>query len=376
MQRWGFILLIFFASCVDKTESTHVSTGVLKSPADSLVNAYMLREQIPGCAYAVLKNGEIVVESYLGISNLNYRIPVSDSTLFAIASMDKQITATAIMILEEEGKLSVNDRIDKYFDSIPVSWTSITIEHLLTHTSGIPDEVAKTYDDRYLIEYKSEELFDHIKSLSLAFIPGESWSYSDANFFLLQLIVEKVSGTPYEEFLKNRMFKPLGIGKSRILEPYDVLPNLAQSYDVDSSGKLITNIWRSVSFGPLYNDIGFTLDDFIKWEIGIQKNTLLKQSTYDRMWTPIKLNDGSLATFDRLDQTGENGKAHYGYGWELGNVNGKRNIFHGGYAGTSIHRYPEEGLTVIVFTNLCRGKFVPDDLASTLASMAFQNKRM
>jgi CubicO group peptidase (beta-lactamase class C family) len=121
-----------------------------------------------------------------------------------------------------------------------------------------------------------------------------------------------------------------------------------------------------VSFGPLYNDIGFTLDDFIKWEIAIQKNTLLNQSTYDRMWTPVKLNNGSLATFDRLDQTGDNVKAHYGYGWELGTVDGKRNIFHGGYAGTSIQRYPDQGITVIVFTNLCRGKFVPDDLASMI----------
>jgi CubicO group peptidase (beta-lactamase class C family) len=326
----------------------------------------MIREQIPGCAYVVLKNGEIVNESYLGFSNLNYHVPVSDSTLFAIASMDKQITATAIMILEEEGKLSVDDSLKKHFHSIHPSWHPMTIEHLLTHTSGIPDEVAKTFDDRYLIEYKTDELYRHILSLSLDFKPGDSWNYSDANFFLLQLIVEKVSGIPYEKFLQTRMFQPLGISKSRILEPYDIIPNIAQSYDVDSTGKLITNIWRSVSFGPLYNDIGFTLDDFIKWEIAIQKNTLLNQSTYDRMWTPVKLNNGSLATFDRLDQTGDNVKAHYGYGWELGTVDGKRNIFHGGYAGTSIQRYPDQGITVIVFTNLCRGKFVPDDLASMI----------
>lgn len=367
MIRWGFILLALFTSCVDKTKSKQGSTESHQTSLDSLVQAYMIRQQIPGCAYAVLKNGEIVNENYLGFSNLNYRVPVSDSTLFAIASMDKQITATAIMILEEEGKLSVDNAISSYFDSLQSSWKAITIQHVLTHTSGLPDEVAKTYDDRYLIEYTSDELFDHIKGLPLDFNPGESWNYSDANFFLLQLIVEKVSGIPYEDFLKKRMLEPLGIRKSRILEPYDVIPNLAQSYDVDSTGKLITNIWRSVSFGPLYNDIGFTLDDFIKWEIGIQKNTLLKQSSYDRMWTPVKLNDGSLATFDRLDHTGNNGKAHYGYGWELGIVNGKRNIFHGGYAGTSIQRYPDEGLTVIVFTNLCRGKFVPDDLASTIA---------
>jgi CubicO group peptidase (beta-lactamase class C family) len=372
MRGWGFILLVLFTSCVDKTESTRITSEAQDTSLDSLVSAYMLREQIPGCAYAIVKNGKINAEGYLGYSNLNYRVPVSDSTLFAIASMDKQITATAIMILEEEGKLRVDEKISTYFDSLQNSWQAITIEHLLTHTSGLPDEVAKTYVDRYLIEYKSSELFDHIKSLSLDFKPGESWNYSDANFFLIQLIVEKVSGMSYEDFLKKRMFQPLEITQSRILEPYHILPHLAQSYDIDSTGKLITNIWRSVSFGPLYNDIGFTLNDFIKWEIAIQKNTLLKQSTYDRMWTPVKLNDGSLATFDRLDQKGENLQAHYGYGWELGTVDGKRNIFHGGYAGTSIQRYPDQGLTVIVFTNLCRGKFVPDDLASTIVR-AYKN---
>jgi D-alanyl-D-alanine carboxypeptidase len=372
MHRWGFILLVLLTSCVDKPKSARTSSEPSQTSLDSLVNAYMIREQIPGCAYVVLKNGEIVNEGYLGFSNLNYRVPVSDSTLFAIASMDKQITATAIMILEEEGKLRVDEKISTYFDSLQDSWQAITIEHLLTHTSGLPDEVAKTFGNRYLIEYKSSELFDHIKSLSLDFKPEDSWNYSDANFFLLQLIVEKVSGISYQDFLKKRLFDPLDIKQSRILEPYDILPNLAQSYDIDSTGKLITNIWRSVSFGPLYNDIGFTLDDFIKWEIGIQKKTLLNQSTYDRMWTPVKLNDGSLATFDRLDQKGENVKAHYGYGWELGTVDGKLNIFHGGYAGTSIQRYPDDGLTVIVFTNLCRGKFVPDDLASTIVR-AYKN---
>jgi len=361
-----WILALFIVTSCHVGSNSKPKEREKQQSLDQFVISYMKDYQIPGAAYAVVKDGKLIYQGYLGYAHLNYRVPVSDSTLFAIASMDKQVTASAVMILEEGGLVKTTDQINVYLDSLPIEWASMTIEHLLTHTSGIPDEVARTYEDRYLIEYKTEELYEHICSLKLDFLPGESWSYSDANFFLLQRIVEEVSHIPYQQFLEERMFAPLGIEDSRIVEPYDVIQNLAQSYELDSTGMLLTNIWRSVSFGPLYNDIGFTLNDFVKWELGIQRNELLTASTYEKMWTPVELNNGSLAEFERMDQDSSNIKSHYGYGWELGNIDGHRNIFHGGFAGTSIQRFPEEQLTVIVFTNLCRGKFIPDHLASSI----------
>ncbi len=260
----------------------NAQTGV-EQKVDSYLSEKMEQFQIPGMALVVLKNNVIVKESSYGFSNLDNKIPVTINTVFPIASMDKQITATCIMMLYEQGKLKLTDSISRFLDSIPLTWNKIQIKHLLSHTSGLPDEVPEYFNERYLISYSTNELFQNIKKQELQFQAGESWLYSDANFLLLQLIVEKVSGMNYGEFLQKNILEPLGMSSTQTINPKKNIPNRTTSYYKNDDGEIIINTYRSVDFGPLYNDIGTTVSDFAKYDNAINSNKLLKQETYTLM---------------------------------------------------------------------------------------------
>jgi len=289
LLRYMIFILVFVLIQTTNTNAQLVST-------DSLVNTFIREQQtkynIPGIAVAVISKGQIIKASGFGYINLDNKVPATPTSIFAIASIDKQITATAIMMLYEQGKLKLENTLDIYFDSIPDFWKTIAIKNLLSHTSGLSDEVSEKINDRVLIEYTTEELFAHIKKQTLEFETGEGWVYSDANFFLLQLIVEKVSGMSYSEFLKTKMLEPLEMTHTATINPFKVINEKATAYWKSEDKSVIVNTYRYVDFGPLYNDIGTSVLDFAKWDNAITYNKLLKQSSYDLMWTPFILNDG------------------------------------------------------------------------------------
>jgi CubicO group peptidase (beta-lactamase class C family) len=322
---------------------------------DSLVNTFIREQQtkynIPGIAVAVISKGQIIKASGYGYINLDNKIPATPTSIFAIASMDKQMTATAIMMLYEQGKLKLENTLDMYFDSIPNFWKTIAIKNLLSHTSGLPDEVSEKFNDRLLIQYTTDELFAYIKKQTPEFKSGEGWTYSDANFFLLQLIVEKVSGISYKEFL-NLMLEPLGMTHTATINPFKVMHERATPYWKSEDESVIVNTFRYVDLGPLYNDIGTSVTDFAKWDNAITSHKLLKQSSYDLMWTPFILNDGRQVSNLVDNHTITAADDSYGYGWVLHQFRGHRRIYHSGYTGTSIFRLPDDSLTVIYFSNL------------------------
>lgn len=356
-----FFILFFHANGISQTDSINMKV-------DSFISEKMKEYQIPGIAVGVVKKNVLIKESFYGFSNLDHQVPVTGKTVFSIASMDKQITATCIMMLYEQGKLKLTDSISNFLDSVPISWNRIQIKHLLSHTSGLPDEVPEYFHQRQLITYSTEELLQNIKKQELQFQPGENWGYSDAGFFLLQLIVEKVSGISYGEFLRKNILVPLGMNSTQTLNPKEIIPNRATSYYKYDSGKMIINTWRAIDYGPLYNDIGSTISDFAKYEVAIAANKLLKQSTYNLMWTPFALNDGSFVSNLIHEKNLFWADASYGYAWGIRKFKNHRIIYHAGFTGTSITRLPEDSLTVILFTNLTGG-FHPDELARDIAGL-------
>jgi CubicO group peptidase (beta-lactamase class C family) len=332
---------------------TCFAQGGVTTKVDDYIRAEMRAQQIPGVSLAVIRNGEIVLAKGYGLANLEHQVPVKPETIFQSGSMGKQFTATAVMMLVEEGKLSLDDKLIKFFPDGPEAWRNITVRHLLTHTSGMGD-----YPDDFDLrrDYTEDEMVQRIKAIPLAFQPGEKWSYSNLAYVTLGVLIHKVSGKFYGDFLQERVFKPLGMSTARVISEADIVPNRAAGYRL-VNGELKNQNWVSPTLnttadGALY----LTVYDMAKWDAALYTDKLLKRSSLEQMWTPVKLNDGK--TFP------------YGFGWALGNVHGHRLIEHGGsWQGfkSQISRYVDDKLTVVVFANQARAN--PAKLAHGVAAI-------
>ena len=332
MKRISLLLLLLLPFSLTCFAQDGVATKV-----EEYIRSEMVSQQIPGVSLAVIRNGEIVLARGYGLANIEHQVPVKPETIFQSGSMGKQFTATAVMILVEEGKLSLDDKITKYFTDTPAAWNNITVRHLLTHTSGMTD-YPRDFDLR--LDYTEDELVQRIKTIPLAFEPGAKWSYSNLAYVMLGVLIHKVSGKFYGDFLQERVFKPLGMTTARVISETDIVLNRAAGYRL-VNGQLKNQEWVSPSLnttadGALY----LTVYDMAKWDAALYGEKLLKRTSLEEMWTPVKLNDG---------------KTHgYGFGWALGEVRGHRFVEHGGaWQGfkAQISRYVDDKLTVVVFAN-------------------------
>lgn len=329
------------------------SPGKLQAQVDSLVKSEMQKQKIPGLSIVVVKNGKIDYIKGYGFSNLEHKVAVRPETIFQSGSVGKQFTAFAIMLLVEDGKLGLEDPLTKFFPGAPRSWDSITVKNLLTHTGGFGD-----YPDEFdfRADYNEDSLFRVIRKIPLRFNPGEKSQYSNIGYVTLGLIIGKVTGKFYGDFLQERIFKPLGMSTARVISEYDIIPNRAAGYMMEN-GTIKNQRWVSPTInttadGSLY----VTALDMAKWETALNEGRLLKRESYEAMWTPVKLNNGSTYP--------------YGFGWRIDTVNGKRILNHGGtWQGfeSVIRRYPGGKVGIIVLANLLRSN--PNKIATRVMEL-------
>jgi len=245
----------------------------------------------------------------------------------------------AVMILVEEGKLSIEDPLTKYFPGAPTTWTQVKVKNLLSHTGGFTD-YPKNFDMRR--DYTEDQLLKIVEGIPLAYPPGSKWSYSNLGYLTLGVLIHRVSGQFYGDFLHDRVFEPLGMNTTRIISEADIIPNRAAGYRL-VNGELKNQEWVSPTVnttadGSLY----FSILDLAKWDSALREGRFVGAESYKLMWTPFVLND------DKPNKDG------YGFGWFIGNTNGHRVIEHeGAWQGfnTNISRYVDDGLTVVVLTN-------------------------
>lgn len=326
------LILLIAINCVAQNG---VSTKV-----DEYMQAEMKAQQIPGVSLAVIKDGQIVLAKGYGLANVEHQVPAKAETIFQSGSMGKQFTATAVMMLMEDGKLAIDDKLNKYFPDAPEAWRNVTIRHLLTHTSGMTDYPS---DFDFRRDYTEDELYQRAKAIPLAFQPGEKWGYSNLGYVMLGILIHKVSGKFYGDFLQERIFKPLDMSTARVISESDIVPNRASGYRLDK-GQLKNQDWVSPSLnttadGALYLNVY----DMAKWDAALYTEKLLKRSSLDQMWTPVKLNNGQTQP--------------YGFGWALGEVKGHRYVQHGGaWQGfkAQIIRFVDDKFTVVLFANQIR----------------------
>jgi len=304
---------------------------------DDYVRAEMAKQHIPGLSLAVVKNGSIVKSQAYGLANVELNVPAQPDTVFKIGSVSKQFIATGIMLLVEEGKLSLDDKISKYLDGATDAWKEITIKHLLTHTSGIVRE-APGFDP-----LKAQNDADVIKtaySLPLRFKPGEKWEYCNVGYFALAEIIHKVAGQPWPEFLSERVFKPLGMSSTRTTTVSDLVPNRAGGY-VWNDGKF-KNAGEWIALRPSGAFLSTALD-LAKWDAALYTNKILAQASREQMWSPVA-----------NTKPGDDRSPRYGFGWFVAQVQGHKDAYHGGSLPgfrAEIDRFLDDRLTIIVLTN-------------------------
>ena len=322
-------IFIFSIPCVGQSDPVE--------KIDQYVKSEMARQKIPGLSLAIVRNGKISTLRTYGFANLEHQVPVTPETIFQSGSIGKQFTAAAVMILVQEGKVSLEDKITKYFPDAPDSWKNITVRHLLTHTSGMQDYPP---DLELRRDYTEEEYLASFKKAPLSFAPGSRWDYSNVGYATLGILIRKVTGTFYGDFLKARVFEPLGMNTARVISEEDIVPHRAAGYRL-VVGEIKNQEWvspstNSTADGSLY----FSILDLAKWDAALYSDSPLRQSTLAQVFAPTTLSDGQMKG--------------YGFGWFTGKIHNHRIMFHGGaWQGfkSFIVRFPDDKLSIMFFAN-------------------------
>jgi len=308
-----------------------------------------------GAVALVAKNGQVIYSKAFGMSNLELNTPMHTDNVFRIGSVTKQFTAIAILQLMEQGKLNLQDDITKFIPDYPVSGYHITIEHLLTHTSGIANKTDMT-GDMGRLDLKPTEMIGHFKDQPMKFAPGTNYSYSNNGYFLLGYIIEKITGKTYAEYLDEHFFKPLGMTNSLYADDIRIIKNRASGY---TSGVHGFENASPLSMTQPYaaGSIQSTVLDLFKWHKAVHSYKLVKKETLEKALTKYKLTDGKEIT--------------YGYGWRLGWVYDSPSTWHGGLINgfmSMVNYLPKEDVFVAVFSNCdCNS---PEIVTSRLAAIA------
>lgn len=335
-----------------------VPSQALDSRIDSVIAPYF-KASAPGATVIVVKDGKTVFRKAYGTANLALQQPMTPDTVLRLGSITKQFTSTAILMLVDEGKVALDDEITKFLPDYPTHGKKITVEHLLTHTSGI---VSYTGKPGYVANMKADltvsQMVDSFKNDPLEFEPGSLWRYNNSGYFLLGAIIEKVSGQPYAKFLEQRIFVPLGMSRTAYEGQERGQVPRAAGYSAAGSGfepSQALSMSQPYAAGALVS----TVDDLARWDAAVSSGKMLKERSWKKAFTPYTLNTGKSTS--------------YGYGWEMGKLQGVPMRAHGGAINgfnTFALRLPDEKVYVAVLSNADSGLVRANVVASKAAAIA------
>ncbi|MFC2160106.1 serine hydrolase domain-containing protein [Acidobacteriota bacterium] len=357
-----FVLLIFFSAVILTANGFVLCEGLSDSRTKEVdkIFADWDKPDSPGCSLGIIQDGKFLYKRGYGMANLEYGIPLTSKSVFRIGSTSKQFTAMCIVLLEEEGKISIDDSLKKYFPDMPDYADSITLRHLLHHTSGVRDyltlmSLTGAGNDDF---YTDPEVVDMIvRQKELNFSPGDEFLYSNSGYFLLAEIVKRVTGDSMKVYAEDKIFKPLGMTHTHFHEDHtQIVKNRASGYGRDRDG----TFWINMTTLGMIGDGGVftTIDDLLLWDSNFYDNKLgnADQSLIEKMQIPGVLNNGE----DR----------GYAFGLGIGEYKGLKLVSHGGaFVGfrADLIRFPEQKFSVIVLANL--GNINPSRLARQVADI-------
>src|SRR4051794_21520024 len=355
----------------DQTETisgtmTHIAIGLLlcafppkhgRAPLDSIatyVQSELVRQRIPGISVGILRGDSVLLARGFGFANLELQVPASDSTIYQSGSLGKQFTAAGVVTLAEQGRLRLDDHIVRWLPEGKGVWDSITVRHLLTHTSGVSEYTDSSFN--YRKDYTEAQLVKFAAARPLDFPPGTRWSYSNTGYLLLGVLVHRVTGRFYGDVLRDLIFSPAGMRTTRIISEADIVPNRADGYQL-GKGRGQNQEWGAPSLnttadGSLY----FSINDLLSWARSISQRRVPAPAVLAQAWSPVRLNDGGLYP--------------YGFGWDLTDQRRHTRVGHtGSWQGfqTALYRYPEYDLTVVVLANQAEAR--PGAVAEAMAGI-------
>ena len=320
----------------------------LADAVDALIIATLQRDRIPGIGLLVMRRGSRARLSTYGLANVEHQVPVRHDTLFQSASLGKQFTATAMLMLAERGRISLDDPISQYLPAGPPDWAPITVRELLDHTSGIHDseEDGGVFDLRR--EYSDDEIIRIAHSYPLDFAPGSRWKYNNMGYILSGIIVTRVAGMFYGEFLTREVFRPLGMRTARVISDNDIVPHRAAGYIRTTSGvrnqDFVSASLNATADGSLY----LSLDDWSAWIAAMDRGAFLTPGSWAALWDRGRTRDGELT--------------EHGFCWDHATLAGHEVLeFDGSWQGfrAAIERDPASGFTVVVLANLDQAEPLP-----------------
>jgi CubicO group peptidase (beta-lactamase class C family) len=348
-QKSCFVFLISFFLIVPisnarSLEEKFAGIDELFSPWDN--------QQTPGCALAVIQNGEIIFKKGYGLANLDHGVKIKPNTVFRIGSISKQFTAACIQILCKEGKLSLDDNIRRYAPEMPEYDWPITIRHLIYHTSGIRDYEWLQYfrgEHSNQAEHNNEDIIELMaRQKGLEFRPGDEFSYCNSGYTLLATIVERISGEPFSRFVKERIFDPLGMKNTLIYDDNTmIVKNRATGYSSGDKGFVVNEtLNESTGDGGVFT----TVEDFFLWDQNFYKDKIVEPGFMESLLQVGKLNDGTPVGYEHRGL-----KYEYAFGIAISKYRGLRTVSHGGsYVGfrSAYIRFPDQRFSIVCLGNL------------------------
>lgn len=309
---------------------------------DDYLQREMALRRIPGLGLAIARDGEVVRVSSYGLANVETGTPVTTESIFAIASLDKQVTASGLVKAAELGKLGLDDPVAKW---VEIDLPGATLRQLVSHLSGLPDDTVALVEGRQFTDYTSAELLAKARTLIPVAPPGRRFLYSDTGLFLAQLATEKAAGEPWWNFMRREIFAPAGMTTPVSMAPALVLPQRVSAYTLEGDGTLVRDRRLDVDYGPLYDDLGMTTADFARFLAAQDGERMLSPAGVATLTAPSRLVDGSSA--GEVFQW-----SRYGLGVGLDEILGEPVTLHSGHSGVGFVRFPGRRLSIVVFTNL------------------------
>lgn len=337
---------------------------VIAKRVDAFVLDRMKTRHIPGVSLAIVRDGEIIYSKGYGYANLELNVPVIPQSNFLIASVTKTFTAVAVMMLWEQGKFKLDDKIDNYVHELPKHWNEITIQQLLNHTSGVPSNLEQIPPCKFNFDpdhYTKSDYLSEVACLPLNFMPGTRWEYSSATGYnLLGMLIENVTGESYWTFLKDRIFSPLSMSETGRINYDTLIKNRANGYGYKNG--YFQNSVRLDHVGEFATGgIVSTVIDLAKFDAALNDEKLLKRETLDMMFTNTRLTDGTIVP-------------SYGLGFGLTPYQGHKRVGHtGGTPGfsSSLNRFIDKKITVIVLSNVHHQDYNVLQFSNELATFYF-----
>lgn len=335
-------LAVLFAGAVVTSVGHAQDARALVQYVDSVSNAAVTEHRTAGVSVAVVKNGRTIVSKGYGFADLENDVPATPETVYRIGSVTKQFTSAAIMRLMEQGKLSLDDTLQKFLPQVPSQGNRVTIRHLLNHTSGIKNytSLGPKWARVMRIDLPTDSMLALFANEPYDFKPGDAYRYNNSGYFLLGMIIEKLSGKSYRQYVKDELFVPLGLTSTIYCDQAPLIKHRAQGYAPQPNGGFINAEPLSMTQPYAAGSLCSTVGDLAKWTQALSSGKVVSPASYKQMTTPGTFNDGKPMS--------------YGFGLGTGTVAGHRQVSHnGGINGfiSELHLYPDDSLITVVLTN-------------------------